>query len=87
MWGVMNECDIVTAGGGTNNACSGEAYENALRASGIRNFMNGKRIKNRNMKKNVRFNMHVNNDSIYNQDDAQSVVGDVTDIGELNDKI
>ena len=87
MWGAMNECDIVTAGGDNNNYVSpGGVYENAnvLRASGIRNFMSGDKIKNRNFhkKKNVRFNMHMNNDSVYNQDDAQSEVGGVTDIGD-----
>ena len=89
MWGAMNECDIVTAGGENNNYVSpGGVYENAnvLRASGIRNFMSGDKIKNRNFhkNKNVRFNMHMNNDSVYNQDDAQSEVGDayVTDIGD-----
>lgn len=34
-----------------------------------------------NKNKHVKFNIHSNNDSIYNEDDAQSVVGGVTDIG------
>ena len=36
---------------------------------------------NINKNKHVKFNIHMNNDSVYNEDDAQSVVGGVTDIG------